>query len=173
MADEIWKPIVGFEGLYEVSNFGRVKSLCTKSGVPLIRKLVSDKDGYLTVCIKKEGKVFCKKVHRLVAEGFISNPYNYPHINHKDEIKTNNNVNNLEWCSARYNNLYHDKCKRCCKRVVKLDLSGNVLQSYPSINEAAADVGVTTAHLSTVLSGRRARNKLAGGYKWKFEQEAI
>lgn len=171
---EIWRDIQGYEGLYQVSNYGRVKSLCAgRWHTEMIRKAVPDKDGYLTVVFKKDNKVSCYKIHRLVASAFISNPNNLPHINHKDENKTNNHVSNLEWCTAKYNNYYHDKCKRCCKEVCMLDDLGNVLKVFPSINDAAKEVGVTPSHLSTVLSRRRSRNKYAGGYRWKFLKEVI
>lgn len=168
---EVWKPIKGYEGLYEISSDGHVRSLCAGRGknIQMNRALTPDKNGYLTINLKKDGKYVCHKVHRLVAQMFIPNPNKYPHINHKDEDKQNNTVDNLEWCTAEYNNLYHDKCKRCCKKVSRLDDSGNVLETYNSINEAAQAVGVTASHLSTVLSGRRPRNTRAGGYKWRKE----
>lgn len=173
METEIWEPISGYEGFYEVSNFGRVKSLCAgKWRTEAIRKLVLDKDGYFTVCLKKDGVVKNMKVHRLVASAFIPNPEHYPEVNHKNEIRNDNRVDNLEWCTSRYNQTYHDKHLKLCKPVCKIDDFGNVIGVYSSVNDAAASVGVTASHMSTVLSGRRKRNTRAGGFRWKFMKGA-
>ena len=112
---EEWRDIKGYEGLYQVSNEGRIKSLeriANRSDGKVeilkekIRKLTKDKDGYLCVPLVKELKrKFCK-VHRLVAKAFIDNPDNLPEINHKDECKSNNSVENLEWCDRKYNTNY-------------------------------------------------------------------
>lgn len=108
---EVWKAIEGYEGLYEVSNLGRVRSLDHydsigrfHAGVMLKPQLDSRKN-YLHVNLS--GKSV--NVHRIVAKAFIDNPYNYEEINHKDEDKTNNRVSNLEWCTRKYNNNYGSK----------------------------------------------------------------
>ena len=115
MTEEIWRPVVGYEGLYEVSSYGRVRSLdrYVKSCYEAYRlhkgKVLSpgkDKDGYLFVNLYCNGKVHKRFAHRLAAQAFISNPDNLPMVNHKDEDKTNNSVENLEWCNAKYNNTY-------------------------------------------------------------------
>lgn len=96
---EIWKDVVGYEGLYQISNLGRVKSVRQNKLMSLKRC-----QGYLRVGLRHRGKEQRSYfVHRLVAEAFIPNPHNYPQINHKDECRTNNNVENLEWCTAKYN----------------------------------------------------------------------
>lgn len=107
---EIWKDIEGYEGLYQVSNFGNVYSFLTK------KKLKPGNDkGYLKVNLSKQKKVKQFTMHRLVAKAFIPNPNNYPIINHKDENPSNNHVNNLEWCDYRYNNNYGTMKERISK----------------------------------------------------------
>ena len=110
---EIWKPIKDFE-YYFISNFGRVKS--TKFGKERILKLTKDKDGYLIVNLYKNNKSKTFKVHRLVAEVFLPNPYNLPQVNHKDENPQNNIVTNLEWCDRLYNVRYGTGIERQKKK---------------------------------------------------------
>ena len=109
--NEIWKPIEGYEGVYEVSNLGRVRSLTRidsrgrlREGV-VLKPCYDSRRNYLHVNLR--GKP-CN-IHRLVAKTFISNPHDYAEINHKDEDKTNNCVENLEWCTHKYNNNYGSK----------------------------------------------------------------
>ena len=118
---EEWRPVVGYEGLYEVSNTGRVRSVDryvkSKSESYWLRKgkmlsPAKDKNGYLKVNLSCNGKNNIIRVHRLVAQVFIENPDNLPEINHKDEDKTNNSVDNLEWCDRKYNNNYGTKIER-------------------------------------------------------------
>ena len=103
---EVWRPVKGYEGLYEVSNYGRVKSLKRNTAHERIKSPIKDRDGYLIVCFNKNGKQSNKRIHRLVAEAFIPNPNNLPQVNHKNEIKTDNCVENLEWCDNKYNARY-------------------------------------------------------------------
>jgi hypothetical protein len=102
---EIWKPVPGFEGLYEVSTEGAVRSLPGKKTHSKGRtlRLTANSYGYLVVGLRKDGKAKQFTVHRLVAMTFIPNPLELPQVNHKDEDKTNNHVENLEWCDAKYN----------------------------------------------------------------------
>lgn len=95
--EEIWKEIQDYPG-YKVSNLGRVMN---KHG--RIMKPSNHKQGYKLIGLKKDKKLYCRQVHRLVALAFIPNPDNLPQVNHKDECKTNNCVDNLEWCDAKYN----------------------------------------------------------------------
>lgn len=127
---EIWKPIKGYEGLYEVSNFGQVRSVDRyvrfgRWGDDQTRlrksKLLSLKEdfGHYRVTLFKESKRKLFFVHRLVAEAFIPNPYNLPVINHKDENGHNNRVDNLEWCTVKYNVNYGTSIKRSIQTKIK------------------------------------------------------
>ena len=117
MKKEYWKPVVGYEGLYEVSNWGRVKSAKRLVKSPRgyrtvcerILKPTKDSHGYLCVSLHKEGKMKFVKIHRLVAEAFLDNPYNLSEVNHKDENKQNNIVTNLEWIS-HIDNIRYGNC---------------------------------------------------------------
>ena len=108
MTEEIWRPVVGYEGLYELSSYGRVRSLDRYDNRNRFRKGHIMKQsycskGYLTIDLCLNGKVKKCLVHRLVAEAFLPNPDNLPQVNHKNEVKSDNCVDNLEWCDAKYN----------------------------------------------------------------------
>ena len=109
---EHWKDIEGYEGLYQVSDLGRVKALnYNKTGMERVLSAGKDTGGYMYVILHKNGKGKMCSVHRLVAQAFIPNPNGLPEINHKDECKTNNIVSNLEWCTAKYNMNYGNGAK--------------------------------------------------------------
>lgn len=183
--NEVWRPVVGYEGLYEVSNYGRVKRLervIYKSNIKgttypatyneKILSPVKHKLGYLYVNLRTEndGVHFCL-IHRLVAIAFIPNPNNYSEVNHKDENKTNNNVENLEWCDRRYNMQYGgipDATKnRFSKKVAQID-NGNVVKIFNSAADAANKLGLSTSsHISSVCRGIE---KKAYGFEWKYIQ---
>lgn len=121
---EVWRDIKGYEGLYQVSNYGRVKSLARitpRRHIPkkeIIRCLSVDKDGYLCVNLCKEGIVKVYKVHRLVGEAFLDNPLNLPLINHINGIKNDNRVSNLEWIDASGNAIHAFRTGlRCSPRI--------------------------------------------------------
>lgn len=106
MTEEIWKDILNYEGLYQISNLGNVKSLGNKhkhKNSIILKQTIDRKNGYLTVSLSKKGKMKMYRVHRLVANAFIDNFNNYPIINHKDGNKLNNCVDNLEWCTYKQN----------------------------------------------------------------------
>ena len=131
---EIWKDIEGYEGLYQVSNLGKVKSK---------RKILSPAKGeYLKVNLNKNGKQNTCYIHRLVALTFIPNQNNYTHINHKDENKYNNNVNNLEWCTNKYNINYGNAQKKKANQqlrynVIQKDVEGNIIKVWESASQVA------------------------------------
>ena len=180
--DEIWKPVVGYEGLYEVSNLGRVKSLPKrgyKSGGILKQRC---KDDYMDVRVSKNNKKHTLSVHRAVAEAFIPNPDNKLVVNHIDGNKSNNCVNNLEW------NTYSENSKHAiCTGLVDKEFLVNHMneirmksiaktskkikrddgKTYNSIADAARDVGVNPSVISRVLSGCRGK-KTAAGHTWEY-----
>lgn len=118
---EEWRDIPEYEGLYQVSNLGRIRSLkdCHGKNRKLILKERTDKDDYKRVHLFKNGKGKHYGVHRLVAIAFIPNPDNLPEVNHKDENPSNNNVENLEWCTREYNNNYGSRNKRAREKISK------------------------------------------------------
>lgn len=163
---EIWKDIEGFEGLYQVSDEGRVKSL--KYGKEKILKGGKAR-GYLIVQLCKDGKQVMKFIHRLVAEAFLPNPNHLPQINHKDEDKTNNNVLNLEWCDSKYNSNYGTRNKRIVeklsRRVDQIDpITGEVVRQWASTRECE----INGYRHTNVAACARGEYKQYKGYIWKY-----
>lgn len=136
--EEIWLPIQDYEGLYAVSNMGRVKSLANdKSRKEKILRQGKLKTGYLVVVLCNDGKVKNCKVHRLVANAFIPNPNGYRCVNHKDENPSNNQVDNLEWCTYKYNVNYGTAQQR---RVENIDWKAKVANTdYKAISRKNAE----------------------------------
>lgn len=142
---EIWLPVKGYEGLYEVSSFGRVRSLnYMHTGKTNLIGVYENEGGYLYVCLHKSGNKKNYLVHRLVAEAFIPNWFGDPQINHIDEDKTNNHIDNLEWCDAKYNNTYGNRIKisvekqtngKKSKPVIQYTKTGEFVREWPSISE--------------------------------------
>jgi hypothetical protein len=137
---EIWKDVPMYEGIYEVSNLGRVKSKTTGQ----LSTLCKNKKGYLIAKIYLNGQVKNERVHRLVAMTFIPNPDNLPQVNHIDECKTNNCVDNLEWCTCEYNVDYGTHSNHC----KKVEIDGVV---FSSINKCAKYLGIPHGTLSGYL----------------------
>lgn len=162
--EEIWKDIKGYEGLYQVSNLGRVRSL--KYGKERVLKTQLDKDGYECLMLYKNGKHKTCRIHRLVAEAFIPNPDGLPCINHINECKQSNVVTNLEWCSVAYNNSYGTRNERISKRVYQYTLDGSYVRSYYSTREAERQTGIWQQSICGVVLGKR---NSAGNYIWSYD----
>ena len=182
MEEEIWKDVVGYEGNYLVSNLGRIKTVphvVTYKGRSYISKerimsLQYDAYGYLQVRLSKDAVKKTQKVHRLVAIAFIPNPNNLPEINHKDEIKTNNKVDNLEWCDRKYNMQYGVNTHWHRIPVAQYTLDGQFVKRYNSIKEASKSTGIYPTNIANCAYKRIVNKekgyttKTAGGYKWEL-----
>lgn len=172
----MWKDIKDFEGYYQVSDSGLVKSLprtiTRNSGSYKIQERIlspsKHKSGYLYVMLSKDGLDYMKRVHRLVAEAFVPNPDNLPCVNHKDENKRNNVSSNLEWCTHQYNINYSGNTTKAAKtvslKIVSIDKDGNKTL-YDSINLAARHVNGDASCITKVA---KFINKSHKGYVWRY-----
>ena len=178
--NEIWKDIKGYEGLYQISNTGKVKSL--ERLVPTkikgtfqkikekIRKTTLTTAGYEYVVLSKNGKNKTLLVHRLVAETFLDNPENKKCVNHKDENKSNNNVYNLEWCDYEYNNTYKNihlrrNTDNITRKVIQYDLDMNEIKRWNTIIEAAKTYNAASGNIIKCCKGERTH---CCGFKWRY-----
>ena len=173
--EEIWKPIEGYEGRYEISSHGRVKSFAIDKNVGRLLHPVKTNLGYLTVRLYKgKGDSDWFPVHRLVAKAFLENPSNYPEINHKDEVKDHNWIDNLEWCDRTYNINYGTRIQRVSeshinneylsRKVYSIDESGKV-ENYDSIGEAERQTGFSHSNIVRTLKGRTSH---CGNRRWFY-----
>ena len=187
---ETWRPVVGYEGLYEVSDFGEVRSLDRWRGngkgyfqETRVKKPVKQANGYLYVGLYKDGKPKMYRVHRLVAQAFIENPYNLPEVNHIDEDKTNNVVSNLEWCDRKYNINHGTGHQRSAeaqrgvkrsyvaealgKKVIQMTLDGVFVKEWESTKECGRN-GFNQSHVCDCCNGKRKTHK---GYRWVYAED--
>lgn len=167
LIEEKWKDIKNYEGLYQISNLGRVKKI-NKSNI-IICKPSIDTSGYKQIVLTKNKKRKSYKIHRLIAQAFIPNPNNLPQINHKDENKLNNDVSNLEWCTLQYNCNYGSRNYRCTRhrqhRVQQYNKQNNLVREYLSLKEAEKITKIKYQQISRCC---RNKQKSAGGYIWKY-----
>lgn len=181
MESEIWKDVVGYEGLYQVSNLGRVKGLdrkasignnnfrSVKGGLLKIRK--GEKTNYPFVALTKNHKASLIRVHRIVAEAFIPNPNNYPQVNHKDGDKTNNCVCNLEWvtCSQNTKHAYDNRLNKKARPVECLK-DGVVIKTYKSALEAERLDGFQSQNIAHCCNHKYGHKKHKG-YEWRYAEK--
>lgn len=184
---EIWKNVVGYEGLYQVSNLGNVRSLdrivfnkgsnkyCKTKGKVLSINKTNGRD-YKVVSLSDGIKSKNYYTHRLVAIAFIKNTNNYDQINHKDENKSNNSVNNLEWCNCKYNLSYGTARERISKKLLNNKKTSKPISShdrntmelivvYPSISEASRQLKCSAQNICDALNGKQ---PTARNYIWKY-----
>ena len=190
--EEQWKDIIGYEGLYQISNYGRVKSLnYHRSGKEQILKPhLWGKKKYFIIGLYKDGKCHQITIHRLVAQSFLDNTNNLPCVNHKDENPQNNFIwvnengsvdldkSNLEWCDIAYNNNYGTRNERCAKaninnpkrskQINQYSLDGNFIRSFISAMKIQRELGYNQQDISQCCLGKR---KTAYGFIWRFKND--
>ena len=185
---EEWRPVVGYEGLYEVSNMGNVKSLNYRgNGKEGILNAMKNNRGYLQVNLYKDGKMKKCLVHRLIATAFCENPEGYTEVNHRDEDKENNRADNLEWCSRSYNITYNGLAKKIGKKirgrkqseehikkraeklskpVLAIHKINGLILEFSSAHEAEKEIGISNSSIIQCCQGKR---NSAGGFYWMYK----
>ena len=163
---ELWKDIPGYEGLYQASTYGRIRSIFRYQK---ILKICNRYKGYgvVTLCVNKNR--ISASVHREIAKTFLPNSNNYPIVNHKDENPSNNRIENLEWCDSKYNINYGTGIQRSAeqkyKPISQFSLNGNFLATYQSSKEASEILGVSRAAICKCCKGI---HKTCCGFIWKY-----
>ena len=186
--NEIWKDIEGYENKYQISNLGRVKSLYLINRQATIprEKILSpghNLQGYLFVTLSKNGKLSKHlSIHRLVAKHFIPNPNNYPVVNHINGIKTDNCVENLEWCTQKYNiqqsykngqqkPTWKGKTGKLSPLSIKInqyDLDNNFIKKWDCLRDVQRELNIFASDISKCCKGVK---KTAGGYRWRYADD--
>ena len=184
---EIWKPISGYEGFYEVSNLGRIRSLeriveCSDGRKRKIKdrtlKGSSYSGGYSGVTLHKDGCAKFVNIHRIVAEAFVPNPLEKEEVNHKDENPSNNHASNLEWVTHKENLNFGTRTERARKAIVEaqgravrqLSIDGELVAEYESLSAAG---NATGTHVANITKCAKGVYKTAGGYIWKYKNETM
>ena len=191
--EEIWRDIPEFEGYYEISNLGRVKTKARNikkflkynyHNQPIKERIIKQRltQGYPSVSLWKDRKLYNKTLHRLLAKAFIPNPNNYPVVNHIDGNKLNNSLDNLEWCTHQHNtneayrlglnNISKKQIEqirklgyKSGKKVAQMDLEGNIIKIYNSGRQASLELGISQGNISLCCNGKKEKTN---GYKWKY-----
>lgn len=179
---EIWKDVVGYEGFYQVSNEGNVRSVdrhvICKNSIRFYKgkqlSICEDDKGYYRVLLAVAGKHRSCQIHRLVAEAFLPNPEQLKEVNHKDENPSNNHVDNLEWCTKVYNLAYGTGRARSMrsqhkKAVLQYSLNGELIAEYDGINAAARAIGKTNdaGKITKCCTGK---SQTAFKYIWRYKE---
>jgi len=180
---EKWKDIEGLEGCYQISNCGRVKSLerYAENGRKVNERILKtriNKQGYEYVCVQKNKKRIAIKVHREVAKAFISNPNDYVEVNHKDENKLNNHVNNLEWCDRKYNANYGTAIKRASLTrslnhillIEQFDMEGSFIKTWKGPREVEVETN-NKMRATNIIACCRGKYKTSYGFIWKYKDD--
>lgn len=181
--EEIWKDIPEYEGLYQASNLGRIRSVnridnCNRPRVGKILKFIKSNSGYFQVHFSKNGGTRVLLVHRLIAKAFLENPNNYSCVNHIDGNKLNNNVDNLEWCTQSHNvnesyklglqERQYGKDNFRSKKVNQYGLDGNFIKTWDSFMDIERALGFNHANLQKVCCGKY---QTSYGYVWRYANE--
>lgn len=168
----MWKPVVGYEGLYEVSDLGEIRRILPNGTTRKLKLWQSA--NYYTVCLSNKCHRKTKAVHRLVADAFLNKPENATEVNHKDGNKLNNKVENLEWVTQRENAIHsmdvlgHNPFGKPPRKVKCIDPdTGKVLAEYRSLLEAGKAMGSASARVNITLVCQGYQSK-AYGYKWEY-----
>lgn len=171
---ELWKDIPGYEGIYQASTFGNIRiTNYRKSGLPKLKSQIRDKDGYCIVCLTKDGTQKSCRVNRLIAKTFLPSFSEALQVNHKDENKGNNAVENLECLTPIQNSNYGTrnfrlgmtKLNQRGKRVKQFDLNGNFIKEWRSICEIQRSCGF---NISAIIRCCKQRQETSYGYKWEY-----
>lgn len=184
--EENWKDIKGYEGLYQVSNFGRIKSINRTinhnkgNGNRILNgrilKCWYDKNNYARISLSKNGKVTKYLVHYITASTFIPNPDNKPCIDHIDTNPSNNNVENLRWCTQKENcnnpitKIKMRKNSSCSKPVLQFSKEGELIKKWDSTMDIQRELGISNTCISYCCTGK---NKTARGFKWHYHYKSI
>lgn len=183
--EEVWRDIKGYEGAYQVSNFGNVRSLNFMRRKEVRELAKKNMRGYPYVILYKDTKIQRKRIHRLVAEAFIPNPDNLPEVNHKDENKANNRVDNLEWCTHKYNFDYtysrHPEHKERIvkegrksakrnRRVIQKNKKGEIICIHRNVHSIYNEIGYDYKTLVRRLENPEIYGNEFYGYIWEYEK---
>lgn len=174
LPNENWKYIEGYEGLYQISNYGRIKNSkrVGSQGKQRILKVSVSKVGYCSVGLCINGKVKWFRINRLVATHFVPNVDNKSDVNHNDENKLNNYYKNLTWMTSKENANYGTRCKRIAEKtrikICQYDINMRFMREWSSLTQASKHLGIPISHISQVCRGER---KTCGGYVWRYRKD--